>query len=200
MGKREEKREALKTGLIEAAKAIIEEEGVRGLNARNVTTRVGCALGSLYTAFEDLDDLIVHVNSQTLAQLGAVMAAEVASESEPEDVLKALARRYVKFARENYALWNALFEYADITMQEVPSWHQQEQALLIEFIKGPVMKLRPGIDPEEASIRARTLFAAVHGIVTFSMQSRYIGLQNDQLEPELMSFIDQMLHGLDNSA
>lgn len=194
-GKREAKREMLKTSLVTAATGIMEKDGVRALNARNVTGLAGCALGSLYTVFEDLDDLIVEVNSQTLEALGEALKANVKGLQEPIDILKGLAKGYVKFAKTNFRLWNALFEYADMT-EDVPMWHQKEQEFLVSYIKQPVSALSPQISDEEAMKRARTLFAAVHGIVSFSLQDRYIGLQQDELEDELMRFIDQLLSGL----
>jgi len=198
VGKREAKREELKSNLIKAATHIMGEEGVRALNARNITGIAGCALGSLYTVFDDLDDLIVHVNSQTLRQLGEALSKNVAGVDDPVSVLKSLAKGYVKFAQENFRLWNALFEYADMT-SEVPEWHEKEQAFLINFIRIPVGQLSPQLTDEEAMRRARTLFAAVHGIVAFSLQERYIGLSRPELEPELIRFIDQMLAGLDGA-
>ena len=197
VGKRQAKREDLRTRLMDAARDLIEQNGIRGLNARSVTTKAGCALGSLYTAFEDLDDLIVHVNSATLKQLGEFLSARVVETDEPVAVLKALAEGYVIFARENFPLWNALFEYADITMDHVPDWHQQDQALLIDFIKEPVMALSPHMGEEEARLRAKTMFAAVHGVVAFSLQERFIGIGAEELNPELNRFIDQMIAGLD---
>lgn len=194
-GKREVKREELKLSLIKAATGIIEEEGIRALNARNVTGLAGCALGSLYTVFDDLDDLIVRVNSQTLEALGEALKADVQRIDDPASTLKELARSYINFAKNNFSLWNALFEYADMTVK-VPMWHQKEQEFLVSFIKTPISLLSPNLSEEAAMARARTLFAAVHGIVSFSLQERHIGLQQSQLEEELMQFIDQMLVGL----
>ncbi|MEM7289794.1 MAG: TetR/AcrR family transcriptional regulator [Pseudomonadota bacterium] len=194
-GKRDIKRAELKSALIKAATSIISEEGVRGLNSRNVTTKAGCALGSLYTAFKDLDDLIIHVNSQTLARLGEALQTGIVGEKEPTAVLKRLAKSYIGFAESNFSLWNALFEFGDMT-DKVPDWHQQDQELLVRFIKEPVHQLSPNLSETEALQRSRTLFAAVHGIVAFSLQNRFIGLKMDELEDELMRFIDQMLAGL----
>lgn len=51
----------------------------RGAKARNVTADAGCALGALYTAFEDLDRLILQVNARILARLGAALRQRVLS-------------------------------------------------------------------------------------------------------------------------
>lgn len=195
-GKREAKKTELKAKLIAAASELIEAGGISALNARAVTKKAGCALGSLYTLFDDLDELIVYVNSQTLHNLADSLKADFPQEGDSKAILKSLALSYVTFARENFASWNALFEYADFAHGNIPDWHEKEQAMLINFIKGPVLKLSPQIGEEEAMIRARTLFAAVHGIVAFSMQRRFIGLDEKSLEPELMRFIDQMIAGL----
>ncbi|MDP1576936.1 MAG: hypothetical protein Q8L76_09260 [Cypionkella sp.] len=51
----------------------------RGAKARNVTADAGCALGAMYTAFEDLDWLILQVNARILARLGAALRQRVLS-------------------------------------------------------------------------------------------------------------------------
>ena len=195
-GKREIKKEELKRSLLAAATGIIERDGIRALNARTVTSNAGCALGSLYTAFDDLDDLIIHVNSQTLRRLADELAEDMQGVEEPVAVLKGLATGYVRFARNNFALWSTLFDYYALTIGDAPDWHQEEQSFLINFIREPVMQLSPGLSLNEATLRSRTLFAAVHGIVTFSLQDRYIGVSSDQLDSELEKFIEQMLQGL----
>lgn len=196
-GKRAAKREALRENLIKAAIKRVQSDGMAGVNARVITQDAGCALGSLYTAFEDLDDLIIHMNSQTLFALGEAVQNAAESKSDPVEKLKALARAYVKFAKDNYALWIALFDYSALTGAQIPQWHQNEQEVLIRYIAGPVTALSSHLDAEGVGLRARTLFSAVHGIIALSLEDRYIGVPRDQLEDELMSFIDQMVAGLD---
>ena len=68
--------------------------------------------------------------------------------------------------------------------------------LVISFIEAPVLQLNPDLSEEEAMVCARTLFAAVQGIAAFSRQDRFIGLSSDNLEPEMVRFVDQMLAGV----
>ena len=56
---REAKRDALRMRLIDVAEGEIAEHSLRGLKARSVTTKAGCALGGLYNAVTDLDGLIM---------------------------------------------------------------------------------------------------------------------------------------------
>ncbi len=57
---------------LEAARQIAEKEGLRGLKARGIAREIGYTIGTLYNLFEDLDDLIVHLNGRTLDALPIV--------------------------------------------------------------------------------------------------------------------------------
>jgi AcrR family transcriptional regulator len=197
--RRTAKREDLKDRLIEAAQARIRASGLQGLRARDVTADAGCALGALYNAFADLDDLILHVNSLTLASLGAALDREAARAIDPRAKFKALAKAYLTFARDNRALWAALFEHRLQPGTTAPDWYLQEQAVLIQDLVAPLGMLRPELDKSALLVRARTLFSAVHGIVAISLEDRFIGLAPTDLEDEVLSFVDSMVTGIENT-
>src|SRR5690242_9833006 len=111
VGKRELKREDLKARLIEAARRRIAENGLANLRARDVTQDAGCALGGLYTAFRDLDELVLHVNSETLAMLEQELVTELADQHDPGMQLRILAHGYMNFALGHRNLWTSLFEH-----------------------------------------------------------------------------------------
>ena len=194
--KRDARREHLRGRLIDAARSRIQSAGLGGLRARDVTADAGCALGALYTAFADLDELVLHVNSATLERLGAALRAQAAKAAGPGDKLKALARAYVGFARDNRMLWAALFEHRMAPGVPVPEWHLAEHAVLIQYLVEPLALLSPALEGEDLLARARTLFSAVHGIVAISLEDRFIGLAATDLESELMSFVDILVAGL----
>lgn len=195
--KRDAKREDLKGRLIEAAHAHIQSSGLGGLRARDITADAGCALGALYTAFADLDELILHVNSITLARLGAALREEATSAVAPRAKLKALAKAYLGFARDNRMLWAALFEHRMAPGVPVPEWHLAEHAVLIQHLVEPLAALRPALETPDLLARARTLFSAVHGIVAISLEDRFIGLAPTDLEAELLNFVDVLVTGLE---
>src|SRR5262249_10067582 len=62
------RRRKLRDALIAAAERTIEADGLRGLRARDLALRVGCAVGAIYNVFADLDDLVFAVNALTLEQ------------------------------------------------------------------------------------------------------------------------------------
>ena len=52
-------------------------------------------------------------------------------------------------------------------------------------------------EPEHAlEARARSYFAAVHGIVSISIHSKFVGLSQDRLAAELTSFVRVLTAGI----
>jgi AcrR family transcriptional regulator len=197
--KQKARRENLKERLIEAAEARIRASGLQGLRARDITADAGCALGALYNAFADLDDLILHVNSVTLARLGSALDEEAARAAEPRAKLKALAGAYLSFARDNRALWAALFEHRMQAGAAAPEWYLAEQAILMQALVVPLAALQPELDQPALLVRARTLFSAVHGIVAISLDNRFIGLAPTDLEGEVLGFVDVLVTGIEKT-
>lgn len=195
--KTEEKRAELRARLIAVAEAQIAERGLAGLKAREVTAEAGCALGALYNAVQDLDTLVLHVNSRTLARLGAALRAACLDGvgEAPEALLQSLAAGYVAFARENRHLWSALFEHRLPEGVETPDWHKRDHAVLIEQIIAPLSQLRPDLAGEALVMRARTTFAAVHGVVQLSLQGRFVGVPEADLADEVAALVRAMTRG-----
>ena len=194
--KREERREDLRSRLIEAARARIIAGGLKGLRARDVTSDAGCALGALYNAFADLDDLIMHVNSMTLQRLDAAIGSALGDIVDPGETLKVLARSYLGFAREHEALWRALFDHHLPPDAAQPHWQLAEHEALIEHIVAPLAELQPQLDGKQLRIRGRSLFAAVHGIVSLSLERRFVGIAEADLANEIDQFVGTMVAGL----
>jgi len=184
----------LKTRLIVAAEAEIADKGLLGLKARDVTQRAGCALGAIYNAVADLDELVMRVNSRTLERLGAALVP--ASEAGgPEAVTLALADAYAVFALENRRLWSALFEHRLPEGVEMPDWHRQEHEVLIARIVAPLQRLRPDLPDAEVRLRVRTLFGAVHGVVHLALQRRLVGVPETRLRQEVAALVGALVAG-----
>jgi AcrR family transcriptional regulator len=189
-------RDNLRQRLIDAAERRIAEKGLTGLKAREVTADAGCALGALYNAFDDLDDLILHVNARTLDRLAAAFDGARQSEETAEEAMTVLARTYVRFALENRLLWSAVFALALPEGRSAPDWYVVRYRALIDQIVGPLAILRPDLAPDELQLRARTLFAAVHGVVRLFLDARFLAVPQDRITPEVTALVTAMTRGL----
>ena len=194
--KREAKREALRIALLEAAKERVANNGLAQLRARDIAKEAGCALGALYNVYESLDDLILHINSATLAQLNAKLGQAAANAETPKEKLVALSRQYMAFAIDNYYLWSALFDHKMPENASLPQWHLDELAVLFAHVVEPLADLNPHLKDAELHTSARTLFAAVHGIVFISLRDGAVIVPREILDAQLTEFIHTHVNGM----
>lgn len=185
MATRLTKKEDLKSRLVAAGTALIREQGLKGLRARDIAERAGAALGGLYTVFDDLDGLILAVNSGTLKQLETALETAIPSGAEIEEIFVSLSLAYLRFATAERNLWSALFEHRMPEGVAVPDWHLAEHAFLIGLIAAPLSQHMPDARQQDIAVRARTIFAAIHGVISISLESRFIGISPERLEQEV---------------
>lgn len=180
--------------VLAAATALMEEGGLRALQIRAVAERAGCSVGSVYKHYADVDALIIAVNGITLTRIRAAMTAATKGLSGPVVRLKALAAAYLGFARDNANLWRGLFDHDLPDDKPIPEEHRQENVMLLSFIGSEIHALDPSLNEAALAARARTCFAAVHGLVAISLEKRFIGLPGASLSSE-MDFLVERLAG-----
>ena len=73
--KAQQRRADLREKLVEAAEQRIDRDGAAALRARDLAKDAGCAVGAIYTAYDDLNALIMAVNGRTFKKLGLVVAS-----------------------------------------------------------------------------------------------------------------------------
>lgn len=179
------KKEDLKARLIAAGTDLIREQGLKGLRARDIAERAGSAVGGLYTVFDDLDALILNINSATLKRLEAAFRDAIPPSATIEETFLNLSRAYLRFALAERNLWSALFEHRMPEGVPVPDWHLAEHAFLIGLIAAPLAQHMPDASSEDIAIRARTVFSAVHGVIAISLEGRFVGISPELLEREV---------------
>jgi AcrR family transcriptional regulator len=199
------RRAKLSETLIAAAERLIETQGLAGVKARVLAQAAGCALGAIYTAFPDLDALILAVSARTLAKLDAHLApalGQAGGSSQaltPEGArgkLEALALAYLDFAAAHPASWRALFEHRLPEGRAVPEWLITDQSRLfgkVETLLGPLV---PRMDSSERALLARTLFSAVHGVVLLGLEEKLAPMPLDLLRRQLSAIVGAMAVGL----
>lgn len=174
------RRQAQLEALIDAAEARIIAEGVASLKARDLASDIGVALGGLYNIVADMDMLLLKVAQRTMERLDAALeagAASVVADTPRAAItqLVAIAHAYYDFSRKNLRLWRALFEMR-LKNPDLPEWNRQAQLGLFRHMTAPLARLRPEADDEARTLTARTLFAAVHGVVVIGLEERLIAV------------------------
>jgi len=198
-----EPRRRLRERLLEAAEQQIATRGLGGLRARDLARAADCALGAIYTAFADLDALILAVNARTLARLDASLRAAsarllrgVAGQQLASARLVALATAYLDFAVAEQSAWHALFAHRMSAGRPVPEVYRDEQSRLFVHIEEPLKLLRPELDAAARARLARTMFSATHGVVLLGLEEKLTVVPLDELRRQLVSLVRALALGL----
>jgi len=200
MAKQTDRYAGLRTRLIDAAERTIAEHGLAALKARDLAREAGCAVGTIYNVFEDLDDLVLCVGSRTLTMLDAAVGAARSrgatrsAEQAMADLVR-LALAYLDFAAVHTVRWRALFEHRMSAARRLPEWFIEQQQLLFAQVEGPLVALLPELDREARRILARTLFSAVHGIVALGLEEKLGSLPVADLRRQLAATVRAITAG-----
>jgi len=183
-GKVEARRAQLRETLIDVAEKRIAAGGLHALKARDVAKEAGCALGAIYTHFEDMRALTMAVNGRTFRRLGhdVTVAVQSSATDDPHTNLIVMSHAYLAFASENTALWRALFDLEMSTDGPVPNWYLQELAAVFALIAAPLTQIYPDKTQDQLDLSVRTLFSAVHGIVLLGLEKRISAVPLPQIE------------------
>jgi AcrR family transcriptional regulator len=201
MSKALERREKLREALILAAERSIKAGGLAGLKTRELARDIGCANGAVYNLVADMDELILLVGSRTLARLDAALtAAESNGPASSTETLVRIAVAYCDFAAENTGLWRALFEHRMAPGKPVPDWAIDEQMAMFGHIYRPLTALFPKRTEVELAVTARSLFSAVHGMVTLGLEQKLIAVPVEALRAEIATIVRAMVRGLEQGA
>ena len=193
------RRRKLRDSLIAAAERTIDGEGLRGMKARELAVKVGCAVGAIYNVFDDLDDLIFAVNSLTLEQLEKTLTVAGGKSDPQSDAIHALthlALAYTDYAAAHTRRWRALFDHRLPEGRAIPTWYKTNLARLFVYIEEPLRKLAPALPPERRALIARTLFSAVHGIVLIGLEEKLQSIPLATLREQAVLMVEAIARGL----
>ena len=185
--------------LVDCAERLIGTQGLQALRARDLAKQMGCAVGAIYNLVGDLDELVLLVAQRTQRDLSTYLdlaAGAMGGDIEAEDVLIAWAETYLRFARENRLRWRALFEFRLPAGVALPSWFEQDQERIFARLEDRLLPLTRDETVAARKLKARMLFAAVHGIVALSLEEKIVAMPVDAVGGELAAFVRAYLRGL----
>jgi AcrR family transcriptional regulator len=203
-----ERRRNLKESLIDAAEQEISAHGLAGVRARVLADRIGCAVGAIYNVVADLDELILLVNSRTLSVLERELLAagrsdQAAKRPTGDTAIERLCRMalaYLDFAMTCRPRWRALFDHRLPAGKSVPDWYLDQQMRLFAYVEGPLGELLPGLSSTRRTLLARSLFSAVHGIVTLGLEEKLQALAPGELREQVTFVVSALGRGLRQSS
>ena len=180
---------------LEAAHAIIAEQGSRNITVRAVATRMGYSVGTIYNIFEGLEELIAALNAETLDALHG-MLAQVPVTGKPETDLHALLDRYLEFVTANRRSWNMMFEARPPEAAAPPTWYLEKVAQVFTLMGRMLQPLFAPGEEAELARAVRLLWISLHGLWTLDADGKLFIVTRDPVGKTAHDMMDLYLAGL----
>jgi AcrR family transcriptional regulator len=177
MGRRSDhSRDEIREMAIAAAAKHIETEGFQSLTARKVASNIGYTVGTLYHVFRNFDDLIIHLNAQTIDEMAALIQQNTRKKRNPENRIRAMAEFYVKYATDHPDRWRLVFEHQAPRGLPTPVQMKERRDVMFEMVAGYLREISPGRMPQEVDHTATALWSGIHGICILALTGKlYLG-------------------------
>lgn len=166
--RRTRERAARQRLIVATARRLAETEGWDAVTTRRLSAEIEYSQPVLYSHFTNMDQLARAVALEGFGELTAKLRAARAGAMTPTDALRRFARAYVDFARENPALYDAMFTRATtlhFAHEDTPPELEASFTELFEVVA-------PLAEHRDAATLAEVLLSALHGLVSLSRTRR----------------------------
>ena len=150
--------------ILNAAETIVMEHGLKGLSTRKVTSDIGYTVGTLYLVFENLDDLVTHINARTLNRLYLLLTDDEMKDLSQRERLFRLGQIYVNFAYADPHRWALIYEQRYSKDDEIPGWYKKSIQKVFTIVEKTLKPLAPTRTDSEITQAASSLWAGIYGI------------------------------------
>jgi AcrR family transcriptional regulator len=161
----------LPEALLEAAHALVDEQGVSGFSLREAARRVGVDPAACYRHFRDKEAILQALARRGFTRFSAWMAEIVDPHAAPDQAIATLGHGYVAFALAHPSSFRVMFGPTGVDARDTAlRGDYPEQASVYEILKRSVRgwaDLRGIVVDVDAA--AVSLWASVHGIACLLM-------------------------------
>jgi AcrR family transcriptional regulator len=188
-------REELKELALKSTEELLNEKSASELSTRQIATKMGYTVGTLYQIFENLPDLLLHVNARTLAILYQDCQKLKLSTQDAEQNILAYANLYLQFAHTHPGLWELIFDSNVLTDKELPDWYLSRANALFSLIEVQLKDITPDKSQLEITKTSRVLWSSVHGICTLSINNNLFANSACSSEELIESLVKHFIKG-----
>jgi AcrR family transcriptional regulator len=155
-----------KEDVVLAAMEIVRREGAAAINARTIAAQLGCSTQPIFSNFATMEELKAAVIAQAETLCDQYLQTEMESGKYP--VYKASGMAYIRFAKEESALFQLLFMRD--RGGETEDGADNLFTRMVTVVQG-----NTGLDFTDAQVFHLEMWAYVHGIATMFATS-YLNL------------------------
>lgn len=166
--RRARERAARRRLITDTARRLAEDEGWDAVTTRRLSAEIEYSQPVLYKHFAGMEGIVASVAVQGFAELGDALAAARADTTDGRAALARVAHAFIEFARDNPALFDAMFTRAttlpfaaDDTPPELHNAFDELRAA-VDLVAGE----------RDADTLAEVVWAALHGLITLDRGGR----------------------------
>jgi AcrR family transcriptional regulator len=185
----------IKAMTLAAADAIVGERGVSGLKMREIAMEIGYTVGSIYMVFTNMDDLLMQLKGQVLAEMEQQLEQATQDESDAERAIVALAKAYMQFAHSQYNRWSMIFEHRLADDQALPDWYLALIDANFNRVENLFRQLKPDCPEADIIAAASALWGGIHGVCILSLTGVMDTVGADDIEKNVVLLVESFIKG-----
>jgi AcrR family transcriptional regulator len=160
--------DTLRERALNDARRIVQDEGLKALNARRLAADIGVAVGTLYNLFENFEEIVLRLNLETLQELEAVFAARTVLPKDPLEAMLEIAREYLAFTTKHRNRWAATLEFKSGAPHRFEDEFPASVSRLVAEVERAMAPLFPPGGESERRLAAAVLWSSLEGISALS--------------------------------
>ena len=185
--RRERERAARRRLIVTTARKLAEAEGWDAVTTRRLSTEIEYSQPVLYKHFAGMEQIAEAVAIDGFAELADVCSAASSGAGTASDALTRVAHAYLDFARDNPAVYDAMFTRATTLRFAAETTPPQLEAAFA----GLRQAVGVVADEHDADTLTELFWAALHGLVTLTRTGRLrAGYESDRLQ----LLVDEFTH------
>ena len=166
--RRARERAARRRLIVDTARRLAEAEGWEAVTTRRLSTEIEYSQPVLYKHFSGMDEIAAAVAIDGFGELMRRLSTAGADAKTPNDALTRTARAYLDFARDNAAVYDAMFT-GHTTLRFAVEDSPPE---LVGAFGGLRQAVSAVADEADADSLTEVFWSALHGLATLSRGGR----------------------------
>lgn len=157
--------------IVATARRLAETEGWGAVTTRRLATEIEYSQPVLYKHFSGMDEITQSVALDGFGELAAVLSEARTGAENSKNALRRIAHVYIDFARDNPALYDAMFTRATTLKFADAGTPPQLSAAFAELREAVV----PIAGDRDVDTLTEVLWAALHGLTALARSGRLRG-------------------------
>jgi AcrR family transcriptional regulator len=166
--RRARERAARRQLIVDTARQVAEAEGWDAVTTRRLSTEIEYSQPVLYKHFSGMDQVAAAVAVDGFAELAGLLRTARTGAKTPSDGLSRMARAYLDFARDNPAVYDAMFT-GRTTLRFAEPESPPELVAAFDELREAVSAT---VNEADADTLTEVFWAALHGLVSLSRGGR----------------------------